>query len=245
MRYLSLMEHSFLTRSKRQIIFSMIFNSVIILMELFALSEVFFRFLPGTKPFLWYLSLTYYTNLSNIALLIGCSFSLLQDARSYQRKKEKLSYHLVKFTSVSIAMVTLVTVYFFVFITANIFLAISVHGNMWLFMHTLCPLFGLLSYLFSDARTALKTRTVLLPIALTILYTLMVECIYLSGGRVPYASDLTSETLPISIIFILLCGLVEIGITFLVSFTNLTLLHLLIRQQKNREEKDLPIKEGR
>lgn len=239
------MEHTFLKRSKRQIIFSMAFNSIIILMEVFALSEVFFRFLPGTKPFLWYLSLTYYTNLSNIALLIGCIFSFLQDARSYRGKEEKLSYHLVKFTSVSLAMVTLVTVYFFVFITANIFLAVSVHGNMWLFMHTLCPLFGLLSVLFADARTTLKTRVVLLPIALTIVYTMMVECIYLSGGRVPYASDLTSETLPISVVFILLCGLVEIGITFLVSFTDLTLLHLLIRHQKNKEEKDLPVKEGR
>lgn len=228
------MKQAFISRNKKLIIASLVFNSIIILMELFGLSEVFFRYLPGTEPFKWYHSLTYYTNLSNLILMIGCCLALAQDIRCLRNKGPLKLNFLVKFTSVNVAMVTCVTVYFFVIITANIRLAVSVHGNMWLLMHTLCPLFGLCSFLFFDAKYPLRNRAIWYPIGLTILYTIMIEIIFLTGGRVPYSSDLTESPLQISWWFILVCGLVELAITFLVSFSNKTFSNKIIKHlEKN------------
>ena len=49
-------------RNKRLIIISIVLNSILLIFELFSVSEVFLRYLPDATPFPWYYTITYYKN---------------------------------------------------------------------------------------------------------------------------------------------------------------------------------------
>ena len=58
-------------------IISIVLNSILLIFELLSVSEVFLRYLPDSEPFPWYYTITYYTNISNIILLLGTVCSLI------------------------------------------------------------------------------------------------------------------------------------------------------------------------
>jgi|GEM_PF-6931269 len=175
-------------RTRSVLICSTVLNSLLILLEVFGLSEVFFRYLPGTEPFEWYLSLTYYTNLSNILLLMGSAGMLVLDIRELLGKKSPSFPYLLKYVGTVTTGVTFCTIYFIAFTTGEWVYAVNVHGNMWLLMHTVCPILGLLSFCLADTADKLKKTDFLYPVGFTLLYTGMVLLLFVNGAKVPYAS---------------------------------------------------------
>lgn len=232
------MKEMYISRDRQMVISSMVVNIVLILAEAFGLGEVFFRYLPGTEPFNWYDSLTYYTNLSNILLFIGAFASLRQDMRALQGKPALSLLYRFKFLGVVTTMVTFLTVYFFAIYLHNFVLAFSVHGNMWLLMHTICPLLGFLSLMFLEERGYTLFRICFVPVIFTFLYILMILAIHLTGGRVPYASDFTQEPIHVTAGFILGCGAIELVVCFLSGLGIwLQTKRILQREQKKTEIK--------
>ena len=209
---------------------SIILNSLIIILELFALIEILFRFLPNDTPFVWYYSLTYYTNLSNIFLLITSIASLICEIRNINNTLlMKLRY-----ASIIAMLVTFITVYFFIIVTKNVKLGFAFRESMWLFTHTICPLLGFLSYVFLDVKEEVKIHDVLYPIAFTTLYTVLIVVIHLCNGRMPYISDFSSEVLKINTLWIALIGFIEVIVTFL-----LALLLRFISNKVNKKKEDI------
>lgn len=203
-------------RKRKVVIISLILNSLLIALELFGLSEVFFRYLPGSSPFKWYYSLTYYTNLSNIMLLIGASGGLAQDMLALKGKEEKKYLFFLKYLGVIVTMVTCLTVIVFMIMVKDLRYGFSVQGNMWLLLHNICPWLGLVSLLFFDGREKKSSyRLLLLPVIYTFLYTLMVEILYFTGGRIPYAADMDGS-FHVDFWYILLCGIVEMIVSALI-----------------------------
>jgi len=208
-------------RKRWQIITSITINSIIIALELFSLAEVFFRFLPGTEPFKWYHSLTYYTNLGNTILMVGCILCLINDIRELKGLNTFRLFTVFKFTGVIAGLVIFITIYIIIILTGDLVYGFSVLGNSWLFLHTLCPIIGCLSFILFDTKQEIKKLDVIYPLLFTFLYTTMVAIINFAGGRVPYVSDLEEPT-KVSFWFILGLGLGEMAITtgsaFLVRF---------------------------
>lgn len=203
-------------RKRKAVIISLILNSLLIALELFSLSEVFFRYLPGSSPFEWYYSLTYYTNLSNIMLLIGAFGGLAQDIRTLKGKEENKYLFFLKYLGVTVTMVTCLTVIVFMIIVKDLRYGFSFQGNMWLLLHNICPWLGLVSLLFSDGREKKSSYCLLLlPVIYTFLYTLMAEILYFTGGRIPYAADMDSF-FHVDFWYILLCGIIEMIVSALI-----------------------------
>lgn len=211
-------------RKKWQIITSITINSVIIALELFSLAEVFFRFLPGTEPFKWYLSLTYYTNIGNTLLMVGSILCLINDIRELKGLNTIRLFTVFKFTGVIAGLVIFVTIYIIIIMTGDLNYGFAVLGNSWLFMHTLCPIFGCLSFILFDNKLNLKKLDIIYPVLYTFLYIVMISIINFAGGRVPYASDL-EEPVNVPFWFILALGSGEMalscGLAFLVRFVRI------------------------
>lgn len=196
---------------KRKI--SIVLNVLIVVLEIFALSEILFRYLPNDKPFLWYASLTYYTNLSNIFLLITSTIFLVCQITNC----EKNIYMRLRYASIVSVFVTFTTVYFFIVVTGNINLGFVVKENMWLFTHTICPVMALVSFIFFERKERINIKDIIYPILFTICYTVLIEVIYLCDGRVPYVSDFSEEPLDINTFWILLIAFIETIVTFLLA----------------------------
>lgn len=220
-----------MNRTKTKIIVSLIFNSLLVLSELFALSEVFFRYLPGTEPFEWYYSLTYYTNLSNILLLIGTLSSLIQDILSLLGERTSEVSFILKYAGVITTAVTFTTVYIFVLWTKNPRYAVSVQGNMWLLLHTICPVLGFISFHFFDQKRDYPFGLCFYPYGLTWIYTLLVLCLFFLNQRIPYASDMGGSD-KVTAGYIFLCGLVESSLTFLLALLGKGIFALQLRKDK-------------
>ena len=218
-------------RSKKKVIVSLTINAILIALGLFALSEVLFRYLPGSATFPWYYSMTYYTNLSNIILIVGEPLCLVQDIRELRHSKEVSIAPIVKYIGATTTLVTCSTVYFFVFTSGNWSFGLSMSGNMWLFFHTICPLGGALSFILLDQKQRMPICSILLPIAFTILYTSMIHILYFAGGRIPYASDFTDEPLEVNFLFIFVLGSIETAVTALWAF----LVRLLINMSAHKD----------
>lgn len=203
-------------KDKTKQILSLSFNLLLILLELFALSEVFFRYLPGTTPFKWYDSLTYYTNLSNISLLIGAILTLVNLKREKEGKKLCPLFVHLKFLGVVVTSITFVTVYIFMIFTRDPKWGFSLTGSSWLFMHTINPLLGSISLYFFDPKTRMNRSSLFIPLIYTALYVGMILLVAACGGRIPYLADFENQPenpFPV----ILLSGLVEMSASFLLS----------------------------
>lgn len=210
-------------RNKSVIITSIIINSILIVLELFALSEILFRYLPGSVSFKWTYSLTYYTNLSNMLLLIGSIYSLIQDI--YELKGiYKIKSALPKFLGVVSTLVTFFTVWILVIISKEIKYGIEIQGSMWLFMHTICPTLGFISFIFFNEKKYIKYTDIIYPAVFTLLYTILVLILFFLNLRIPYKSNL-SKDFNITWYFIVCCGLIEIVVSLLIG--------LIIRFIKN------------
>ncbi|MCR5705449.1 MAG: hypothetical protein K6G48_01415 [Acholeplasmatales bacterium] len=220
-------------RSRKYIITSIVFNSLIIALELFALSEVFFRYLPGTEAFKWYYSLTYYTNLSNILLLIASTIMLVVDIRELHGIKSHPALHIVKFIAVVVTAVTFTTIWIMIPFAGDIKYGIAVRGNMWLLLHTLCPILGFVSYIFLDTTKKIFKVDVIFPLLFTLFYTIMVELLFINDLRVPYAADMEDFTLKGWLILVLCIfeSLLTVGIAFGVRY--LKLKYYQIRKEEN------------
>ena len=199
-------------RAKNQIMFSIALNSFLLGLELFAFSCVFFRYFPGMKPFKWYHSLTYYTNLSNLFLLFATILTLIQDIREYQGKEIKEGVVTVKFTSIITTSVTFITVLLASIFTWNFSLLVSMTGAMYLFLHLICPLLAIFIFFKIDCQKRIDYKDFLFPILFTIAYTLMIEIVHWCGGRIPYAADM-KPPVEFSGWMILLFGSIETGLT--------------------------------
>ena len=210
-------------RNKSVIITSIIINSILIVLELFALSEILFRYLPGSVSFKWTYSLTYYTNLSNMLLLIGSIYSLIQDI--YELKGiYKIKSALPKFLGVVSTLVTFFTVWILVIISKEIKYGIEIQGSMWLFMHTIWPILGFISFIFFNDKKYIKYTDIIYPAVFTLLYTILVLILFFLNLRIPYKSNL-SKDFNITWYFIVCCGLIEIVVSLLIG--------LIIRFIKN------------
>lgn len=127
----------------------------------------------------------------------------------------KWAFHL-KFSGVITTLVTFTTVYLYVLISRQIRYGISVQGNMWLLLHTICPILGFVSFFFFDPKGEYRWELLFEPYVLTWLYTLMVMILSLTGGRIPYAADMNPDN-QVSLGYIFLCGLMESTLTFLLA----------------------------
>lgn len=212
------------TRSKNVIIGSLITNAALVLLGLFGMSVVLFRYLPGNDAFPWYYSLTYYTNLSNMILIVGAALCLKNDILELALKKTKPVFFYVKFSGVITTLVTMTTVWIAVIFTLNPTFGVALNGSMWLLFHTICPLSGVLSFLFLDAKENIRKIQILAPAGLTIAYTVMMEILYATGGRIPYVSDFSDEPMKVNAWTFVILGLIESGLAtglgFLVRFLN-------------------------
>ena len=220
--------------SQKRNIASIVGNSIIVLLEIFGLSEVFFRYLPDTEPFPWYLSLTYYTNLSNILLFVGSFLMLIQGVKTLKGKDSPRFLYLMKYLGVITTAITFLTIYFIVITTQETTYAINIHGNMWLLMHTICPLLGVLSFYLTDKQRHLSWLDSLYSIVFTLLYTLMVIILFLTGAPVPYASALEGGQESLTLPSLLLIAIPDNVLCIALSFFFIFLNH---RMEKHREKK--------
>lgn len=209
-------------RNKKILITSLVLNSIIVALELFALSEVFLRYLPGTKSFKWYYSLTYYTNLSNILLLIASSIMLVVDIRELKGLNSKPWLLVIKFSAVIVTMITFLVVWISIPILGKIKFGIGLHGSMWLLLHTICPILGFISYVFFDITKKIFKSDILYSVIFTLLYSVFIFILFLTNNRVPYAADATDGEFDLSgwmiIIPTIVISLLCVGIGFLIRF---------------------------
>lgn len=207
-------------RNKRLIIMSIVLNSILLIFELLSVSEVFLRYLPDAEPFPWYYTITYYTNISNIILLLGTVCSLILDIKDIAGIGGYKS-SLVKWCGVITTQVTFVTVWLLILVSGEIQYGIDLTGSMWLFMHTICPILGLITFILFDFRNKVYVKDIFIPVLVTIIYTLAILVLSLFGGRIPYASNLEGY-FQITWYFILLCGFIETivttGLGFLIGY---------------------------
>lgn len=210
---------------KKLLILSIIINLILIVLEIFILLQSFIQWMPEEdKRIYWYQALTYYTEDSNISLFIGSMFSLLGSI-FLLRGKDSMWYHVFKYLGVTTTMVTFTTVYIFMAFYQEPSLGFSIHGNLWLLSHTICPLLGISSYFIFDEDKNVSIKMVFIPILFTICYTIMILIVYASGGRIPYISDFDND-FKISAGFIVLLGIIETLLTIILGF--------LIRFLKNK-----------
>lgn len=218
-------------RTKRWIIVSLILNSILLILELIGLSEAFIQYLPdGDTKIKWYQALTYYTELSNIALAIGSIFSIIMDVYEWKGKKIPSFFSIFKYVGSIVTMVTFTTILFFVFFLKDISYAISMHGNMWLFLHTICPLLGFISYVFFEYPRKERFIDILYPTIFTTLYTIMILVVYLTGGRLPYVSDYENDIL-ITFGFILVLGIIETSLSFILALGTYYIKKIILKKQ--------------
>ena len=212
-------------------IISIFINLILVLLEGFILAQGIFQFLTieGEKHE-WYRSFTYYTLDSNIALLVG-SISILLAGLLSKYGKNRMFY-LLKYLGVVTTMVTFITVYIFVIKDKNLSLAFSIHGNLWLFAHTICPLLGLVSFLCFDESIKLEYKDALIPIAFTICYTILIILVYSFGGVVPYKKEFNLE---INGWFILLLGVIETTLTTIIAVLLVYLNRLIYKRRMKNE----------
>ena len=220
-------------RNRNYIIASIVFNSLIIILELFALSEVFFRYLPGSESFKWYYSLTYYTNLSNMFLLFASIVMLIVDILEFQGIKSHPALHILKFIAVTLTSVTCMTICILTPIAGDIKYLVSVKGNMWLLLHTICPVLGFVSYIILDETNKIFKVDVIFPLLFTLIYTIMIELLFLYDKRVPYAADISGFDLNAYIIIGLSMAesMLTIGLAFLIRY--LKLKYYYVRKEEN------------
>lgn len=217
----------------RLIIASIVINSILVVLEVFIMLQSFFQWMPKEEDkILWYQAFTYYTEDSNITLFIGSLSMLISSVLLLKNKKDKAYYHILKYLGVVTTMVIFTTVYIFMIVYKEPSLGFSIHGNLWLLSHTICPILGLFSYLFLDSNKIISKKNMFLPIIFTICYTIMILLIYSFDGRLPYVSDFNNDY-KISFWFILLLGLIEVTITVILSFVIL----LIKSKISNRLEK--------
>ena len=212
-------------------IISIAINLILVLLEGFILAQGIFQFLTiEEEKHEWYRSFTYYTLDSNVALLVG-SISILLAGLLSKYGKNRMFY-LLKYLGVVTTMVTFSTVYVFVIKDKNLSLAFSIHGNLWLSAHTICPLLGLVSFLCFDGSIKLEYKYTLIPIAFTICYTILIILVYSFGGVVPYKSEFHLE---INGWFILLLGIIETLLTAILAF-GIVYLNRLIYKRRMKDE---------
>lgn len=226
-------------RTRPFVLASIVLNAVLVLLELFGLSEVFFRYLPGTEPFKWYLSLTYYTNLSNILLLAGSVSVLVLDIRELQGKESPSFLFKLKYLGVVTPGVTFLTIYFIVFTSGEWTYAVNVHGNMWLLMHTVCPLLGLVSFFVTDSAGRLGWIDGLVPVGFTLVYTAMVLILFECGAPVPYASSFEGGQESLTFGRILLAALPDNLLCAAFSYALIALNRKVLYKIKEKEGKKL------
>ena len=213
-------------------IISIFINLILVLLEGFILAQGIFQFLTiEEEKHEWYRSFTYYTLDSNVALLVGSISILLAGLLSKYGKKSRIFY-LLKYLGVVTTMVTFITVYVFVVKDKNLSLAFSIHGNLWLFAHTLCPILGLVSFLCFDESIKLEYKHTLIPIAFTICYTILIILVYSFGGVVPYKKEFNLE---INGWFILLLGIIETTLTTIIAFLLVYLNRLIYKRRMKNE----------
>ena len=131
--------------------------------------------------------------------------------------KDNKILSILKYLGVTTTMVTFITVYFFIIYMKDIRLGVSMMGNMWLIVHTICPILGIISFLFLDFSCNMKYKYVIIPIAFTICYTIMILIVYMANGRIPYVSDFENDY-NVDGWFILLLGVIETIITSILAF---------------------------
>ena len=213
-------------------IISIFINLILVLLEGFILAQGIFQFLTiEEEKHEWYRSFTYYTLDSNIALCIGSISILIASILSKNGKKNK-KFYLLKYLGVVTTMVTFITVYVFVVKDKNLSLAFSIHGNLWLFAHTICPILGLVSFLCFDESIKLEYKHTLIPIAFTICYTILIILVYSFGGVVPYKKEFNLE---INGWFILLLGIIETTLTTIIAVLLVYLNRLIYKRRMKNE----------
>ena len=213
-------------------IISIFINLILVLLEGFILAQGIFQFLTiEEEKHEWYRSFTYYTLDSNVALLVGSISILLAGLLSKYGKKSRIFY-LLKYLGVVTTMVTFITVYVFVIKDKNLSLAFSIHGNLWLFAHTICPLLGLVSFLCFDESIKLEYKHTLIPIVFTICYTILIILVYSFGGVVPYKKEFNLE---INGWFILLLGIIETTLTTIIAVLLVYLNRLIYKRRMKNE----------
>ena len=213
-------------------IISIAINLILAVLEILVSIQGIFQFMTiEEEKHEWYRSFTYYTLDSNIALCIGSISILIASILSKYGKKSRIFY-LLKFLGVVTTMVTFITVYVFVVKDKNLSLAFSIHGNLWLFAHTLCPILGLVSFLCFDGSIKLEYKHTLIPIAFTICYTILIILVYSFGGVVPYKKEFNLE---INGWFILLLGIIETTLTTIIAFLLVYLNRLIYKRRMKNE----------
>jgi len=200
-------------RNNKKIINVLIINIIIILLELFALSCTFFRFLPEAEDTMtWYSHFTKYTTLSNIFLLIVSIIIVVVKLRELKGRKT-FDYSILKYTSVVVISVTFITIVVFALIFLKASLLFDIKAEMFMLLHTICPILGLISYILFDDTDMAKRKDKLYPALFTILYTVFIELVYFFGGDVPYINDFGSEPLAVNGWEVLLAGVIELSLT--------------------------------
>lgn len=213
-------------------IISIAINLILVALEILVSIQGIFQFMTiEEEKHEWYRSFTYYTLDSNIALCIGSISILIASILSKNGGRNKVFY-LLKFLGVVTTMVTFITVYIFVIKNKDLGLAFSIHGNLWLFAHTICPILGLVSFLCFDESIKLEYKHTLIPIAFTICYTILIILVYSFGGVVPYKKEFNLE---INGWFILLLGVIETTLTTIIAFL-LVYLNRLIYKRRTKDE---------
>lgn len=210
---------------KAVLILSLAINFAIIILDGYAISQSFFQWKANeVDKLIWYQAFTYYTEDSNISLFIGAIASFIGSILILNGKKNKSYLRLLKYLGVVTTMVTFFTVYVFIIITKDIRLGFSTTGNLWLIVHTICPLLGIISFIFFDEKEDVPFKYIFIPIIFTICYTIMILIVNLCGGRIPYISDFNKEY-SVNGWKIMLLGVIEVVIT--------SILALSIRHFKN------------
>ena len=150
---------------KRLLITSIVINLIIVLLEIFVMLQSFIQWMPEEdKKICWYQALTYYTEDSNISLLIGSLATLIGSVFLLKDRESKWSFILLKYLGIVTTMVTFTTVYFFMISYSMPSLGFSIHGNLWLLTHTVCPILGIISFLFFDEKKNISLKMVIVPI---------------------------------------------------------------------------------
>ena len=196
---------------------SIILNSIIIVLELVALTITFSKYI--FKQDVWYIPFEYYTNLSNIMLLVSSILVL--------SPKKCLKF---RYTSIVCTFLTFFCVLFATIITWDFSYTLSVEGNMFLFLHTICPILGFVSFMFFEKSDTLKIIDLLFPTIFSILYATMLSILYFNGIELPYMSYFAKQGLDIDVYLLISRAFIGIGLSAIIAFL------IIIIKNKMKEE---------
>lgn len=198
---------------------SIILNLIIIVLELIALSITFSKYI--FKQDVWYIPFEYYTNLSNILLLISSILMLMP--------KKYLKF---RYISIVCTFLTFFCILFATVFTRDLSYALSIKGNMFLLLHTICPILGFVSFMFFEKTEKFKINNLLFPTIFSIIYAAMLSILYFHGMELPYISYFAKQGLEINVYLLISRAFIGIGLTAIIAFL------IIIIKNRMKEERN-------